>query len=105
MVIGLFQNSIVKLLRTAAIVKCAGKRMRKVQKVSRTAQNWERSHGIQELVDGLDVGIADLPQRCRRWDPELSLPPQEFAYLPHSLQFGHVGLQEDPVDGSASQVT
>jgi hypothetical protein len=56
-----------------------------------------------ELMDGLDVGIANLTKPGRRWDSELSLPAQELANVPYGLQPRHVSLQENPVDTSTPQ--
>lgn len=50
-----------------------------------------------KLVNRLHVGIPDLAKRGRRRNPELPLPAQEDADLPHRLEFGHVRLQEDSV--------
>jgi len=58
---------------------------------------------LGELVNGFDVGVADLAKSGRRGDSEFSLPAQEFAYVPHGLQLRHIGLQEDPVDTSAAE--
>ena len=52
-------------------------------------------------VDGLNVGLTDLPKRRRRGNLELPLPAQKDADLSHRLKLGYVRLQKDSVDGTA----
>src|SRR6266568_767341 len=56
---------------------------------------------LRELVHRSRIGIADLPERCRRRNPEPTLPAQELADQPHGLKLGHVGLKKDPVHRAA----
>ena len=65
----------------------------------------ELHHGnlvpLGKLVDGLDVGLPDLPKGCRRGNLELPLPAEEDAHLSYRLKLGDVSLQEDSVNGTA----
>jgi hypothetical protein len=54
-------------------------------------------------VDGLYIGIPDLAKGGRGRDRESSLPTQKSTDLAHRLQFRHIGLQEDAVDGTTPE--
>jgi len=50
-----------------------------------------------------NIGIADLPERCRGRDWVPALPAQELIHPAHGLQLRHIGLQEDPVDRTTGE--
>ena len=58
---------------------------------------------LGQPVHGVDLSLADFAKRSRGRNPELSLPPQELAYIAYGLQLRDVCLQEDPIDASAFQ--
>ncbi len=56
-----------------------------------------------ELVDGLDVLLADLAKGGRGRNGEFPLPAQEGAYIPDGLKLGNVSLEEDPINATAAE--
>jgi len=58
---------------------------------------------FRKAVDGLHICIANFAKRGRRRNRVLPLPPQKRAYIAHSLQSGHVRLEKDAIDGTATE--
>src|SRR5437879_5576000 len=58
---------------------------------------------LSKPIDRLHILLANLDESSRRRNLELPLPTQERAYLSDRLQFGHVCLKENSVDGTTAE--
>src|SRR6266851_4731709 len=60
-------------------------------------------NGTMWQMGHVSILLANLDESSRRRNLELPLPTQERAYLSDRLQFGHVCLKENSVDGTTAE--